>query len=572
MIDNDFQSSVLITSKNEVDVLYTINRISYVNEIASEAEVPSASALDVIFNLLQPPITKIPAPTVNDSYIRLDRPTLNYGTAQTIVLGTTLGDEYRSLFEFDISNVYTLVNAELAIADIVLKFTSLYDPTIEIELYAITQTWDEASVTWTNFTQELINPISSFNVNTQTLRIDTLPYVRSLMQQGKTRLGIVLKVKADNPDALFYISSKEAPDLISRPQLDLGAKPIGWFGYLGDLNLDSVARMRALRNRDLYSESHIRNHNNLDSTVRRGYTTSNELTSNAQSFISNDFKSNDIISRVTARTGKDIDSSSIIKISKSIDLPSNSIIRQVNDLNSETIARIVKIRDILSKVFIRKLTITYSDIVSSAGILEPAFKHVDLNSRIQIFENNEVDSTAIVYNKSDLNSRIQIFENNDIDSQSNIFNKFDVLGNMVVRRYENYDADSKLEIYNFKDLESLADLFNWGQLDSSSIVRRKELTDLLSSVISRQFDISELHSVVWTHTYEHFNMDSKCYLVGLQIDDKICHVIVMYRMYEDLTSSVQVNNTARYWIPNVHGNEIFKFGDRNLPRIWVNTL
>jgi hypothetical protein len=87
---------------------------------------------------------------IADAYIRSDTPTVNYGSATTLYVGTQFVTmTARSLYRFDLSSIpagATIVNASFQ------SFATVFSPppttTMDIELKRIDTAWSEGTVNW----------------------------------------------------------------------------------------------------------------------------------------------------------------------------------------------------------------------------------------------------------------------------------------------------------------------------------------------------------------------------------------------------------------------------------------
>ena len=83
--------------------------IPYGHYLDSLIEVTTSNRLEVVFSLAQAPIITQVNYSTQDTYIRQDRPTLNFGSAQSLIIGNTLEGEYMTLIQFDISDYLSLM-------------------------------------------------------------------------------------------------------------------------------------------------------------------------------------------------------------------------------------------------------------------------------------------------------------------------------------------------------------------------------------------------------------------------------------------------------------------------------
>ena len=86
---------------------------------------------------------------IADAYIRSDTPTVNYGSATTLYVGTQfITMTGRALYRFDLSSIPAGATIEAAQFQVFLAATSLPTPTLDIELKRIDTAWSEGTVNW----------------------------------------------------------------------------------------------------------------------------------------------------------------------------------------------------------------------------------------------------------------------------------------------------------------------------------------------------------------------------------------------------------------------------------------
>jgi hypothetical protein len=87
---------------------------------------------------------------IADAYIRSDTPTINYGSAPTLFVGTQFVTlTTRSLYRFDLSSIpagATIVSATFQ--SFATVFSPLPTTTVDIELVRVDATWSEMTVNW----------------------------------------------------------------------------------------------------------------------------------------------------------------------------------------------------------------------------------------------------------------------------------------------------------------------------------------------------------------------------------------------------------------------------------------
>lgn len=593
-------------------------RLSYVKYLESTVTINEMREMDVIFNLLQPPVNEILTSLIKDSYIREARPTLNYGTAETLVLGHSEEGEYIVVMQFDISNALNLEGKRLVLADLVLNFSSVIDSNIIIDAYELTEDWNEYMITWANFTPPVTAPVFSFNVTNQVQRINILHYILTLIQQGKTTLNLMFKVRNES-NFLFYIDSKESPNHDQIPRLELGYQEIGWSGYIDTIDLLSSISVRNRRNRDLYSTviprfneildlnstallaaksdsdldgiADLYNQISLDSTADI-YTTrvknanidapskvivirseNTDIDSTAYIILVNDLNSTVTIIRTE---NNDLESSAVLRLTKFTDLESTVEMFNKLDFDANAVVRLEAVKELISTAML----VYGIDLDSQVTVTSP---YLFLDSSAIVRRSGELDlqSTSDLYRIVDLNGDAIIRQNDNIDLQSSfiprITNYLDLeastefrstlnlISNAVVRITDKLDLSMGADIYLKLDLDGSSLIFIPINLESKAIVRRTENIDLFNESKVRQFDIVELDSNLFIKAFENYDLDSYVYIIdGIEILDLPVTIYIVKRGNNDLVSKATIRTNARIW----NSKDIFNFEDRRLPRVW----
>jgi hypothetical protein len=149
---------------------------------------------------------------IADAYIRSDTPTVNYGSATTLYVGTEFVTKTaRSLYQFDLSSIPAGATIESAQFRALLTATSLPSPTLDIELKQVDTAWSEGTVNW-------VTPLTYISTN-NVLGVGTaLTYyvwdVTGLAQawvDGTANHGLALVSKNEATIGYRGFASREAP-------------------------------------------------------------------------------------------------------------------------------------------------------------------------------------------------------------------------------------------------------------------------------------------------------------------------------------------------------------------------
>ena len=551
----------------------------YSADLTGYTSITDMSTMDIIFTLIQARFHRRNCGAIQDAYIRESRPTINYGTAQSLLVGNLLDGEYESLIQFDTSAFLSLDKNTSVIlgANLVLHLIGTYDPKLIIDVYEITSNWTESSVTWYNFGQGT-NLITSFNCNSTVVKVDLLSYLNDLKSKGLSKVNLQFKVRGADTTTLLYFESHDSTNTANRPYIEIKYQDSTWTGYTGstDLNasatlrvtnskdLSSVAKLRAEATNDLDSKATKRQTNNTNitssTTVRQvGYT---DLLSNGQALPNKDLLSlgtvrqtdyKDLQSSTNVYIKSDIDGyasikttnawlvgsarirrttfndlNSIANIRHNIDLPSSAIKRltKVSDITSKATIRATKTSDLNSLATIRQ----YVDLISKAIIEKTAYKDLpstgksrwttqtDLDSKITVRGSYD-DKTGSVTIRRTTNTNLNSFSysafGSMIDSNATIKSTVKIGTNDL-------DSTTRVRLKGNTDLTSKVNIYNVINLLSTAVVRKLATSDLNSKVTINQ--ITDLISNAQPH----------------QIKDLVSSVVVRLTNKIDLVSNAVI--------------------------------
>jgi hypothetical protein len=510
--DVDSSGRIRVWGSNTVDSLAAIYKcrdiesnvyIPFVSYIESIARITENNAMSVIYDLIQAPIIKQTNTVIQDVYTRQARPTLNYGTSQSLIVGNAIEGQYKTFIQVDLTNYNNLSNAFIIKANLILNLYGSFNPNTIIDVYEVNSSWVETNVTWSSSSSFSISssPILSFSCSSNVVSIDVLDYINTLKLQEKKLFNVILKIR-DQLNSTFSFFSKDAPDITVRPRIEIDYQELDWNGFLSQLDLSSSVSVRASDNRDNTSSTSIRR---IDTSEVFGSVLVGRWEFSDVSSLVNVWKKNLLDSSVSISHTKDLNSEIHILDNSSLDMDSAATIIYYTNIDSST--TIIPSKNIDSTSNVRRTTFFENDgdatiqyalyLDSIANILR--YKDLDSTSIIQYSKDVEslsniistinLSSLVCVLQHKDINSdaSVQIYNKLDIDSQSSIKaidDKQDMASSSLVILSNNLESQSNIKVYGQKDLSALSSIRNGllqglQGLESGAIIaqhKNKEIT------------------------------------------------------------------------------------------------
>lgn len=543
--------------------------IPYGHYLDSLIEVTTSNMLEVVFSLAQAPIITQVNYSTQDTYIRQDRPTLNFGSAQSLIIGNTLEGEYMTLIQFDISDYLSLNDVLIRSGDLI--FTAYTWANSEIDVYEIYTDWTESNVTWNSFQAFNIGdtPIFSFSGTTAELRINILDYLNQKKLNNDNKINLLLKIRNESGTYSFF--SKDSPLIEYCPRIEIKYQDMSWSGFSGEADLGSSVQVIGKDTKELASWSIFRQlqHSALNGSALVGRWESKDLSSQSSSLhkrVLDSFaritfcKDLESFISIAGHDNKEIDS--YINIVESSDILSNSNISPVSNLHSTVLVVNYGQKDLDSFA-----SLQYHKYLDSIATI---IKYKDLSSVSQVMYSKAIDSlvntiaTLNLYSNvtisdissASLNSTVQILtsrETFDLDSIAQIFNTNDVDSSSSISIPK--DLESLVNILKKKDLESLIDILSIKNILSSALIRQCGSAELITEALFRRFDINEI--------------DSESFIImGSFVKQLSAEAIIrVIERDESLIGTANIVTSARQWIPGIHGKDVFKAKGK-LPRVW----
>ena len=570
----DFLSIVFITQNNELDIAYNTpygigdttipskfivpyrknfqsyaifdysnfkfpskGKVKYRDDLISKYVIPTYNDLDITYKLIQPPTTTINFSVLKDTFVREARPTLNYGSSQSLVVGDALEGRYYTLIQIDFSRLKNYTDIYIEKVDLILKLYALRG--LNVDIYEVGGDWSETGLTWTTAQNLPLKYIKSFQAANGINKIDLRDYVKSLIDSGKYIINILLKT---NDDGYIDIASREAPDETITPKLAITFRDLYWDGYLEEKDFYSSAYLVAQRHNNFYSFV----------TLKNG---------------SDSFNSSVIVSDPSSRLSEVIISRYFINCSAKLvlkqDFNSLAIIQRVNQEHDFSSKVEIKNAYIKSRVDIRQVFDFISQVgIPETGVVKDTPAHVTIirewiNSTVNIVIKNDFNSTAIIQKvnqEHDFTSQVEI-KNAYIQSNVYIYSSYPFYSTAILgAKGEPVDLPSTAEIKNAYILSKAKFRFNY---DFSSIAFLHNFinNDFNSSVIiKREFEYSDIASKVLILTHVDFNASAIIQRVNeehdfdAQAEIKNAYILskARFRLFNDLDAVVNIRQIYNF--------------------------
>lgn len=577
----------------------------------SKCSIPEYNSLDVSCFLIQPPTTTINFSVLKDTFIREARPTLNYGSSQSLVVGDALEGRYYTLIQIDFSRLKNYRDIYIEKADLILKVYALNSLTVDI--YEVGGDWSETGLTWTSAQNLPLKYIKSFQAVDGINEIDLRDYVRALIDEGKYVVNILLKT---NEDGYINIASKEAPDETITPKLAVTFRNLYWDGYLEETDFYSSVYLVARGRNNFYSVAILKNGSysfnssvivsDPSSRLSKVIISRYFINCKARFVFKQDFNSSALIQQVN----QEHKFSSKAEI-KNAYIKSRVDIRQVYDFISQVgIPETNVVEDTLAKVIITRdwinstVNIVVKDDFYSTAIIQQIDQKYNFDSQVEI-KNAYIQSKANIYSSYPFYSTailgakgepvdlpaIAEIKNAYILSEARFRFSYDFSSTAFLHNFVNNDFDSTVIIkreFEYNDIVSKAFILNHVDFNATAIIQRvNEVHDfdfqaeiknacILSKARFRLFN--DLNAVVNIRQIYNFNskafikqkhdFNSEVAIRQFDVSEKMSKVYINSNNYVEylpalvkirvsqevsLNCKATVHTTARFWRPNTYG-------------------
>jgi hypothetical protein len=533
-LDASFNVPIAIGSPSDLSSFVKIaNRF----DLNSRCSIPEYNSLDVSSFLIQPPTTTINFSVLKDTFIREARPTLNYGSSQSLVVGDALEGRYYALLQIDFSRLKNYTDIYIEEVDLILKIYALNS--LNVDIYEVGGDWSETGLTWASAQNLPLKYIKSFQVVDGINEIDLRDYVRVLIDEGKYVVNILLKT---NEDGYINIASKEAPDETITPKLSVTFRNLYWDGYLEETDFYSSAYLVAQGRNNFYSVAVLKNG-------------------------SHNFNSSVIVSDPSSRLSKVIISRYFINCKARFvfkqDFNSSALIQQVNQEHKFSSKAEIKNAYIKSRVDIRQVFDFISQVgIPETGVVKDTPAHVTIirewiNSTVNIVIKNDFNSTAIIQKvnqEHDFTSQVEI-KNAYIQCKAYIYSSYPFYSTAILgAKGEPVDLLSTAEIKNAYILSKAKFRFNY-DFSSTAFLHNFINNDFNSSVIiKREFEYSDIALKVLILTHVDFNASAIIQRVNeehdfdAQAEIKNAYILskARFRLFNDLDAVVNIRQIYNF--------------------------
>jgi uncharacterized repeat protein (TIGR01451 family) len=157
-------------------------------------------------------------PASQDAWVDLGNPLNNFGSDNELRNRNVPAEEDRALFQFDTSGIPAGETVVMAFLQIYV--TDIDESGLPIEIYRVTDTWDEGTVTWNN-TGNDFDPSTVYGSFTTPgpvqLVVDVTTLAQGWVSGALDNNGMILTATSDDVES--KIASKEWPVIGYRPQL-----------------------------------------------------------------------------------------------------------------------------------------------------------------------------------------------------------------------------------------------------------------------------------------------------------------------------------------------------------------
>jgi hypothetical protein len=214
------------------------------------AKVSDSNQMDIKLSLIQPPVLEIVESALKDTYTRQAKPTLNYGSSQTLVAGQAADGTYNTFIEIDIADIAELLTTDMNVLSIKFLIGKQATTNGTIKIYECYTTWHENYLMWINSTSLSTQPVFTQQVTGSQVEIDVVDYIRELVVKGITKFNIVIK-----SDDFILLNSKESG---TSPRVIARYTDPSWTGYTSESFLAGHATIVAGQYKDFYNSYRLR--------------------------------------------------------------------------------------------------------------------------------------------------------------------------------------------------------------------------------------------------------------------------------------------------------------------------
>lgn len=450
------QATIITQSNNDQSAMIAVATTN--DQPAKITSLGNGNHMYGTVQIIPPPLSKLIALPMYDTYTRADMPTLSYGNSEVMYTGkvhTYSGEEIdsKAFIYFDLK---TYLDPTIDIVKTASLRLSCVDKTASfITLYSVDKKWQENGTTWNNqpnavsiITSKTIKSTDSY------IDIDLSDYIKNSFANG-TDNGIYISLTDPTGQAKgFY--TKEAKKDELKPQLTVE------YYDLNDQvqNSDVPATMKIIRREN--------NDQNAKIKVYTNYTTTSD---DKEAIIS--VSKPDQPAKISVLRNNDQEAEISIFYNGLVDQDSTITPYRVEPDDKESVINIVdhltKSNDQSANILISN-PLQRSSITITDKITKPNDKIADIKVINKVDSNEDQNAEISVYkkNNTDQSANIKILHNTDTDAKIDVITKINNDQEATVIISKPYQP-AKIDIIDHKDISN--------DINSTILPYRKENAD-----------------------------------------------------------------------------------------------
>lgn len=460
--------------------------INYASYLSSFGMIPDYNSLDILLNVVQPPILDHVLETEKDAFTRQSTPNINYGNRQLLSAGVDYDGEYRTYIHFNLESLQELLDKTVRDVYLIIMKSS---GSATFTLHECRPDWYENYITW-NTPMDIGEPILTFESksNENFIIINLRDLIFEKMASGATYLSLALIATS----GYLLMSSKESG---AGPRLYITYSDPTWVGFVDNINKFNNAIIHrheahdykgaALITKKLYRycKTLVRRPEYLDS---RAAIINNQIPSRAFIIKSIYGTGKAFIQKKSQITGRGYIAERVLKskgMLYSTTYFSNMAFINYDNADHDKVSKAGVIRKYINALAQLKETI---NLFSRASIIVK--ERIDSNWLADIL-NFTLNNSAIITNYYNLGSKANIASAQDLiglaritkcnlESISHLLNTTDIGAGGDIKQIS--DLSSKMSIVK-SNIDSIADIQFTKDLQSLSIIKRLNDFDFQSS-------------------------------------------------------------------------------------------
>ncbi|MGC9030111.1 MAG: DNRLRE domain-containing protein [Desulfomonilaceae bacterium] len=188
--------------------------VNQTSNLPSTGSISAYGNVTVKYEVVERPKVTVALSPVADAFVIDDKPTMNYGDTDDLVVGRYYSSLARSFLRFGISSL----RADLLIISAVLRLSARFFENGQVGAYSLFNSWLEYDVTWLNQPGRNIVPESTASMG-QTVDLDITQLFMGWYKQTRANYGVAVTLTDESVQAHSVYLSREWPQAIQRPQL-----------------------------------------------------------------------------------------------------------------------------------------------------------------------------------------------------------------------------------------------------------------------------------------------------------------------------------------------------------------